>query len=229
MDDSRFVHVPRQADGPDRPPRSAPTLQWRKIALLLTPVVLAVGNLISAHFERQVAFARAANIYATFDGRGQTVKAGAIEAATNRGDARIAALIGEARNKARTELSLGKISYATSVQQGKEESAIAQSIAHSYLPKLFAHTPEFVSLIHEIAELEYGAHHNRYLTVDRETGQFTVHERQPDGPAQDRMHARLWKLSLAKRKELEEVKAQAISEGARTFADIIGIPYCDQQ
>jgi hypothetical protein len=182
--------------------------------------------LISAHYEKQVAFARAANKYAEYDGRGQAVIAAALKAATDRGNARYAALIGEARNRARTELSVGRTSYDTSVQQGRDESPIARSVTDSVLAKLFTHTTEFVSLVQEIVELEYGARYGRYVTVDRDTGQFTLHERSLDDATKQLMNGRLTKLSQAKRQRLEEVKAQAISEGALVYAEMAGMPYC---
>lgn len=223
MATTTFVHVPRQLDGPSPPTPKPPfTIRWKILTYILAPLLLALGNLLEARFEKLRGFQVGAYKHQEFRGRGEAVQAAAVRAATDKGNARYAALIAQAQNEGRAEIEIGRKERETNISQGNDKGTMQEGLANGMILALFGRTEEIARLVHERSEMEVGARYGRYLKVDYKTGQFEVQEVAANEQAHVDMVERLFALSHTKGQALDALKERSISDGARELATFAG-------
>src|SRR5262245_24391208 len=101
MKASLFVHVPRPLDSEPLPEAKTPTIHWRRIVFLFTPILLALANLVEARFEKARGYQVGQNKYLEYKGRGEAAWDAKIRGAGHQGNARNAAIIAKGENEAR--------------------------------------------------------------------------------------------------------------------------------
>jgi hypothetical protein len=225
MEDSSYVRVRRQAESADPPERRAHTLQWRKIALLMTPAVLAAGNLVSAHFERKKAIKVGDIKYEEFRGKGEAIRNGVLRAAKNRGELRYRGMIAEAENQAKKERATGKREEETRLQEGLMTGRISKALSDNYIKELYGRMPELEALIHDVTERTNGLRTGIYLTVDLKTAEVKL-QRFDLNQQDDAEFKRNSRALREKERELYQMKEEIVARATRTAVMTAGVIPC---